>query len=479
MQFLHKEDKGKELTYEDVFILPQYSEIKSRMDVDITPPDGTGATIPITIANMTSAAGKRMAETVTRRGGIVVLTQDATLERIEQIVKYVKSRHPIFETPVMLKGTESIQTALNLINKRSHGAIVVVDKDNKPIGIFTEADAEGKDRFTQISDVMTTDIISAGESIKPREAFDKLHNSHVSVLPIIKSSGELLGIMTKKGAVRSELYKPALNKKGELITAVAVRTTGDVIGKVESLIKMGVDIIAIDTAHGHTKRMIDTVKAVRKSIGEEAIIHASQAVTAKAVEDLINAGADIINIGIGAGGSCTTRVMTGSGRPQFSAVLECAAQAKKMGKHIWADAGIREPRSLALAMAAGASNTMIGTIFAGTYEGPGDIRFDSKGKAYKVSIGMASTQAVKSKFQDIDPFDLAKKRYFREGTHEGRMYLKEGLSGAEDIIDYLISGLRSALSYTGAGNLEEFNEKALIGVQTAASLKEGRAVEKW
>ena len=479
MRFLHKEDENKELTYEDVFLIPQYSEIDSRMDVDITPPDGTGATIPITIANMTSAAGRRMAETVTRRGGLVILTQDTPLEKIKDTVKYLKTRHHAFETPVVLGEEESIQSALNLIHKRSHGAIIVVDKDNKPVGIFTDDDAKGRDRFSNIGGVMTTDIISADESVTPREAFEKLHKSRVNVLPIINKSGELLGVMTKKGAVRSELYKPALNKKGEFVTAVAMNISGDVIKRAESLVEIGVDIIAIDTAHGHSRRMIDAVKAVRESVGKEMIIHAAQVATGEATEDLLNAGANIVNIGIGSGGSCTTRVMTATGRPQLSAVIECAKAAKKKGGHIWADGGIREPRNLALAMAAGASSTMIGTIFAGTHESPGDIQFDETGREYKTSVGMASTLAVNEKFRHLDPFDLEKKRYFREGTNEGRIYLSENYSGAEDIIDYLISGLRSAMSYAGAKDLKEFQEKAVAGVQTTAAFEEGNAVKKW
>lgn len=479
MHFLHKEDEGKELTYEDVFLIPQYSEIDSRMEVDITPPDGTGATIPITVANMTSAAGKRMTETVTRRGGLVILTQDTPHKKIKDIVEYIKTRHPVFETPVVLHEDESIQTALNLIHKRSHGAIVVVDKDNKPVGVFTETDAQDRDRFSDLGSVMTTDIVSADESVTPREAFEKLHKSHISVLPIINKSGGLLGIMTKKGAIRSEIYKPALNKNGEFITAVAIGASGDAVGRAEDLVKMGVDIIAIDTAHGHSKRMINTVKAVRKTVGKDIIIHAAQAATGKGTEDLLNAGANIVNVGIGAGGSCTTRIMTATGRPQLSAVIECAKAAKRAGGHIWADSRIREPRSLALAMAAGASNTMIGTIFAGTHESPGDIHFDQGGKPYKVSIGMASTLAVNEKFKHLSPFDLEKKKYFKEGTSKGRIYLGETFSGAEDIIDYLISGLRSAMSYTGAKNLKEFEEKAVAGVQTAAAFDEGKALTSW
>jgi len=479
MRFLHKEDENKELTYEDVFLIPQYSEIDSRMDVDVTPPDGTGATIPITIANMTSAAGKRMAETVTRRGGLVILTQDTPLERIKEIVKYLKTRHPIFETPVVLREDESIQTALNLINKRAHGAIVVVDADKKPIGVFTETDAVGRDRFSNIGGVMTTDIISADESVTPRDAFNILHKGHVSVLPIINSSGELLGVITKKGAVRSEIYKPSLNKNGEFITAVAIGISNDFVKKAVDLVEIGVDIIAIDTAHGHSKRMIDAVRAVRGAVGENVIIHAAQVATGDATHDLLNAGANIVNVGIGSGGSCTTRIMTATGRPQLSTVIECAKAAKKAGGHIWADGGIRDPRSLVLAMAGGASSTMIGTVFAGTHESPGDVYFDEDGRPYKVSIGMASTLAVNEKFKHLDAFELEKKRYFREGTNEGRIYLSENYSGAEDIIDYLMSGLRSAMSYAGARNLEEFQEKAVAGVQTTAAFEEGNAVKDW
>jgi IMP dehydrogenase len=479
MRFLHKEDEEKELTYEDAFLLPQYSEIKSRLDVDIAPPDGTGATIPIVVANMTSAAGKRMAETVTRRGGLVVLTQDTPLDKIKEVVDYVKSRHPVFETPVTLEESESIQTGLNLIHKRSHGAVVIVDKNGGLVGLFTEADARNADRFSWIHNVMRTDIITADESITPRDAFNKLHQNHISVLPIIKKSGELLGIMTKKGAIRSEIYKPALNKKGEFVTAVAIRSSGSILERAKGLLEMGVDIIAIDTAHGHSKRMIEAVGAVRELVGKKAIIHASEVATAKGVEDLVRAGADIVNVGVGAGGSCTTRIMTASGRPQLSAVIECAKVAREMGAHIWADSRIREPRDLALALAAGASNTMFGTILAGTHESPGDIYFDEDGRPYKISVGMASTYAVANRYKDMEPFNLAKKQYFQEGTHGGKIYLREGMSGAEDIIDRLCSGLRSALSYTGAVNLKEFHERAIIGVQTEAGFAESKPLERY
>ena len=476
MRFLHAEDEGKELTYEDAFLVPQYSEVRSRMDVDVTPPDGTGATIPIVVSNMTSAAGKRMAETVTRRGGLVVLTQDTPLEKIKEIVAYLKTRHPIFETPVVLEESESVQTALNLIHKRSHGGIVIVDSSNKPVGIFTEADAKGKDRFTPLRNVMATDIISSGENTTPEEAFGKLHQSHVSILPIIKDSGELLGVMTKKGAIRSKIYKPAINAKGEFITAAAMGVSNGTEERTKALMDMGVDIFMVDTAHGHSQRLMDAIKTVRQTIGPDKILYAGTVVTAKGVEDLLNAGANIIKVGIGSGGSCTTRVMTGNGRPQLSATIECAREARKMGAHIWADGGIRKPRDLALAIAAGAASTMFATIFVGTHESPGDIQRDEDGNLYKVNFGMASNRAVRERFKHKNPFDLAMRQYFEEGISEGKIYLKEGSTGVEDIIDRLMAGLRSAMSYAGATNLNEFHEKAIVGIQTNAAFREGEAL---
>lgn len=478
MRFLHEEDEKRELTYEDAFLLPQYSDIASRMDVDITPPDKTGATIPIAVANMTSAAGKRMAETVTRRGGLVFLTQDMPLGKVREIVEYVKSRHSVFETPVILNESETIQTGLNLIHKRAHGAVVVVNKDNRPIGIFEESDAEGHDKFSPVREAMSEDIISADESISPEEAFNKMHRDHVSILPILSGSGEMLGILTKNGAVRSTIYKPALNAKGQLLTAVAMGTSKDTADRAKALLEMGVDIFMIDTAHGHSKKMLEAIRVVREIIGKDKIIYAGTVVTAKATADLIEAGANIVKVGIGAGGSCTTRVMTANGRPQFSAVIECAKQAKEMGAYIWADSRIREPRDLALAIAGGASSTMFGTIMAGTYESPGDIHTDETGRMYKVSIGMASSHAVKNRFGHLEPFDLARRQYFKEGTHDGRIYIKEELSGAEDIIDRLTAGLRSAMSYAGAKSIEEFQEKAVIGVQTPAGYAESNPLQE-
>ena len=194
----------------------------------------------------------------------------------------------------------------------------------------------------------------------------------------------------------------------------------------------------------------------------------------KALKELIEAGADIIKVGVGPGAMCTTRMQTGVGRPQFSAVLECAQEAKKHGKTIWADGGVRHPRDVALALAAGAAQVMIGSWFAGTYESPSDLRKDHDGRLYKESFGMASARAVAARTATEDAFDRARKSLFEEGISTSRMYINQSRPGVEDLIDEIIAGVRSSCTYAGASNLAEFNEKAVIGIQSAAGYAEGR-----
>jgi IMP dehydrogenase len=194
------------------------------------------------------------------------------------------------------------------------------------------------------------------------------------------------------------------------------------------------------------------------------------------VRDLVEAGADIVKVGVGPGAMCTTRMMTGVGRPQFSAVVECAAAARELGKWVWADGGIRHPRDVALALAAGASNVMIGSWFAGTYESPGDVLRDSEGRLYKESFGMASARAVRLRTADDSPFERARKALFEEGISSGRMYLDPERPSVEDLIDMIVAGVRSAMTYAGAANLAEFHERAVIGVQSVAGYNEGKPV---
>jgi IMP dehydrogenase len=461
-----------DLTYDDVFMAPSNSDISSRMEVDLADKSGTGTTIPLVVANMTAIAGRRMAETVARRGGLVVIPQDIPLPVIADVIKWVKSRHPLFDTPITLQGTNTVADAASLITKRAHEAIVIVESD-KPVGIVTQEDLEGVDRFTQLSNVMSRDLITMADSLDPRAAFDFLTEKNRKLAPVVAKNGSLVGIMTKTGALRATLYSPALDSQGRLRIAAAIGINGDVAAKAKALIEAGADVLVVDTAHGHQKKMIDALKII-KALSPKVPIVAGNVVTAEGVRDLVAAGADIIKVGVGPGAMCTTRMQTGVGRPQFSAVLECAAEAKKLGKGVWADGGVRHPRDVALALAAGASHVMIGSWFAGTYESPGDLQRDSNGRLFKESFGMASARAVAARTSQEDTFDRARKSLFEEGISTSRMYLDPTRPGVEDLIDQIISGLRSSCTYAGARDLAEFADKAVVGLQSPSGYAEGR-----
>jgi len=222
--------------------------------------------------------------------------------------------------------------------------------------------------------------------------------------------------------------------------------------------------------------MIEAIKAVKAKLGKHVTIVAGNVATKEATRDLIKAGADIVKVGIGPGAMCTTRMMTGVGRPQFSAVHECAAEAKKHGAHVWADGGVRHPRDVALALAAGASSVMFGSWFAGTYESAADILQDADGRLYKENYGMASRRAVRGRNEQQNSYERAKKELFEEGISASRLYLNPQMSGVEDIIDHIVAGVRSSMTYAGARTIPEFQDKAVVGIQTASGYSEGLPV---
>ncbi len=470
MRFLNT--PSHDLTYDDVFMVPNSSDIASRMDVDLSSQDGTGTTIPLVVANMTAISGRRMAETIARRGGLAVIPQDIPLEIVKNVIAWVKDRHTFFDTPVTLAPTQTVADAIDLINKRAHGALIVVE-NKKPIGIVTEADCERVDRFTQLQAIMSKELVTLPETIEPREAFDFLNSHRHKLAPVVNAAGELVGILTKIGALRATLYSPAIDANKKLRIACAVGINGDVAGKAKALIEAGADVLVVDTAHGHQIKMIEALKAIR-AINPSVPIVAGNVVTAEGTRDLIAAGADIIKVGVGPGAMCTTRMQTGVGRPQFSAVLECAAEAAKYGKHVWADGGVRHPRDVALALAAGASQVMIGSWFAGTLESPSDLNRDSNGRLYKESFGMASARAVAARTANDGAFDRARKALFEEGISSSRMYINPTRPGVEDLLDEIISGVRSSCTYAGAHSLTEFHERAVVGIQSASGYAEGR-----
>lgn len=481
MKFLNGLEPSFDLTYDDVFMVPSRSGVGSRNAVDLSTDDASGTTIPLVVANMTAIAGKRMAETVARRGGLVIIPQDIPEDVVLATVAEVKSRHLVYDTPVTVKPHHTCGYALGLLPKRSHGAAVVVDPEtNVPVGLVDESDVTDVDRFTQVREVMSTKLLTIAEGADPREAFDTLKAEHRELAPVVDAEGRLVGLLTRKSAVRSTIYRPAVDASGSLRIGAAIGMNGDPAGRAARLVAAGVDVIVVDTAHGHQDRMLDAVRAVRAALPEGFPIVAGNVVAAPGVADLVEAGASIVKVGVGPGAMCTTRMQTGVGRPQFSAVLECSAEAAKLGAHVWADGGVRHPRDVALALAAGASNVMIGSWFAGTYESPGDLHYDAHGRAYKESFGMASKRAVRRRTEGESDFDRARKALFEEGISVARMFIDPERPGVEDLIDQIVSGVRSSFTYAGARTIAEFRERAIVGLQSASGYREGAPVpQSW
>ena len=469
MRFLN--EPSHDLTYSDVFLVPSRSAVTSRNDVDLGTADGSGTTIPIVVANMTAVAGRRMAETVARRGAMAVLPQDIPTGVVADVIAWVKRRDLVYDTPLTLEPEATTGHALSLLPKRAHGGIVVV-RDGKPVGIVTEADCTGVDRFTQLSQVMSTEVLTLPAGVDPERAFSLLQAGRHKLAPVVDAGGRCVGILTRTGALRAALYTPATDTSGRLAVGAALGINGDVAVRTRQLLDAGADLLVIDTAHGHQEKMIWALHAVR-SVSPTVPVVAGNVVTAAGTADLIEAGADIVKVGVGPGAMCTTRMRTGVGRPQFSAVLECAAEARRLGRHVWADGGVRYPRDVALALAAGASSVMIGSWFAGTCESPGDVFRDPEGRLYKESFGMASARAVRLRTAADSPFERARKELFEEGISSSRMYLDPQRPGVEDLIDAIISGLRSACTYAGASSLAQLHDKAVVGTQSAAGYTEG------
>jgi IMP dehydrogenase len=471
VRFLDGHTSGYDLTYNDVFLVPGRSDVTSRFDVDLSTTDGTGTTIPVVVANMTAVAGRRMAETIARRGGIVVLPQDLPIDAVRSTVDFVKSRDLVADTPVTLAPDDAVSDAVALIHKRAHGAAVVVD-GGRPIGLVTESATIGVDRFARVRDIAVSDFVTAPLGSDPRRVFELLEQAPIPVAVLTTADGCLGGVLTRTGAVRAGIYSPAVDAAGRLRIAAALGINGDVAAKARSLAQTGIDVLVIDTAHGHQHKMLDAIKAV-SALDLGIPLAAGNVVSAAGTRDLIAAGASIVKVGVGPGAMCTTRIMTGVGRPQFSAVLDCAAAAKELGAHVWADGGVRHPRDVALALAAGASSVMIGSWFAGTYESPGDLMHDREGRPYKESYGMASKRAVAARTAADSPFDRARKALFEEGISTSRMALDPDRGGVEDLLDHITSGVRSTCTYVGAATLVELHERAIVGVQSAAGYAEG------
>jgi IMP dehydrogenase len=473
LRFLHPEhDETLELANDDVFLTPSYFDGSSRLDTDLTPPDFVGGSHPIVSANMNAVTGKRMAETMARFGGLGVLPQDMALETAERIIAHIKAADPRYDTPLSVSPRAPLRDVQGIIRKRSHDLVVVVDEERRPMGIVTQENLDS-DQYTPVSALMARKLVTLPVGVSNREAFLLMAEAHVKAAPVLDSQGRLVGVLTRDDAVRLELLRPALDAKGELMVAAAVGISEKAPQVAGSLYEMGVSAIVLDTAHGHQRRMVETIRAVRATLGGKVPIIAGNVCTAEGTQALVDAGADVVKVNVGPGAMCTTRMQTGVGRPTFTSVLQCARAAHAKGKQVWADGGVKHPRDVALYLAAGASRVMVGTALAGTYESPGDVKEDKDGLLYKENYGMASGRAVSDRTADLDSFERAKKGFFREGISTSRIYMREGQESVGAILIEMITGVQSALTYAGAKTLAEFGERAVVGVQTPAGYGEG------
>ena len=441
-----------DLTYSDVFLVPSRSAVTSRLDVDLAPGDGSGATIPIVSANMNSVTGPLLAATLARRGGLGVLPQDLPLQELAAAIRWVKEQPVAWDTPVVLAPEQTVAEALKLMPPAEGHGVVLRTASGEDLGAIPAARLGTALPDAQLGDLLHGAItaLDADDLDGPRAAFDLMVAAGLE-FALVQHHGHVVGTVSRRSALRGTLYQPALDAGGRLRVAAAVGINGDVAAKARAL-------------------------AAVKELGLGIPIAAGNIVTAEGVRDLVDAGADILKVGVGPGAMCTTRMMTAVGRPQFGAVLETAEAARALGAHVWADGGVRYPRDVALALAAGAASVMIGSWFAGTIEAPGLLETDDAGRLYKQSWGMASTKAVHERFGRLDPYELARKELFAEGISSSKIYLDPLRPSVEDLLDMITSGVRSSFTYAGAGSLAAFQERAVVGFQSAAGYEEGKAL---
>jgi len=465
-----------DLTYSDVFLVPSRSDVTSRLDVDLAPDDGTGARIPIVSANMNSVTGPTLAAALARRGGLGVLPQDMPLQQLDEAIRWVKRQPTWFDTPLTLAADDTVSHARTLIPALEGHGVVLIGADGEYLGCIAATRLGTALPDARLGDLLHGPLtsIDIDDIETPRAAFDLLVAADLQFAPVLHH-GQVVGTLSRRSALRSTIYQPALDASGRLRVAAALGINGDVERKARALVDAGVDTLVIDTAHGHQESMLRAIRVVA-DLGLGVPIVAGNIVTAEGARDLVEAGANILKVGVGPGAMCTTRMMTAVGRPQFSAVLETAQAAHELGAHVWADGGVRYPRDVALALAAGAASVMIGSWFAGTIEAPGTLETDDDGRVYKQSWGMASTKAVQARFGRLSPYELARKELFAEGISSSKIYLDPLRPSIEDLLDMITSGLRSSFTYAGARTVPEFRERAVVGLQSAAGYEEGKAL---
>ena len=459
------------LTFDDVLLIPQKSEIiPSQIDIKTKLTKDIELNIPLMSASMDTVTESKMAISMARQGGIGIIHKNMSIEEQASEVDRVKrSESGVIVDPFSLSKGHTIQDADNIMARYKISGVPIVDENNILIGIITNRDIKFETDVTRrIEEAMTTKehLVTAREGITLEEAKDILGKHRIEKLPIVDEEGHLKGLITIKDIEKKIQYpNSAKDKKGRLLCGAGVGITNDLLERVDALYKAKVDIIVLDSAHGHSQNVINALKKVKAAYPDLPVI-AGNVATAAGCEDLIKAGADCVKIGMGPGSICTTRVVAGIGVPQITAIMDCYEVAKKYDIPIIADGGIQYSGDIVKALAAGANVCMMGSMFAGTEESPGEIVLYA-GRSYKTYRGMGSIAAME---------DGSKDRYFQSGQ---KKLVPEGVEGmvaykgkAEDIVFQMIGGIKSGMGYCGAPTIEQLQANAEFVKITAASLKE-------
>jgi IMP dehydrogenase len=464
--------KETAITFDDVLLVPDRSKVlprevnlKTRLTANID------LNIPILSAAMDTVTESDMAIAMAREGGIGIIHKNMTIEmQANEVDRVKRSESGMIIDPVTLKEGKTIGDALRLMQQYKISGIPIVSSDNKLIGIITNRDLRfDPEESRPVSDLMTKDgLITAPVGTDLGQAEVILQKFRIEKLPVVDKQGRIKGLITFKDIQKRKKFPNACKDKfGRLRAGAAVGIASDTLERVAALVKAGADIVVIDTAHGHSEGVINMVKSIRKKFDVDLI--AGNVATAEATVDLIKAGADCVKVGIGAGSICTTRVIAGVGVPQVSAVMECAKAAAKFNVPVISDGGIKQTGDVPKAIAGGADSVMLGGMFAGTEEAPGE-KVLYEGRSFKIYRGMGSIEAMKQGSKD---------RYFQDVEDDINKLVPEGIEGivpykgnVGETIYQLIGGLRSAMGYCGAKNIKEMKTKTKFVMITNAGLRE-------
>ncbi len=462
------------LTYDDVLLMPQHSDVVSRrkLSTQTKLTRKLSLQIPIVSANMDTVTEAEMAIAMAREGGIGIIHRFMAIDdQVKQIERVKRAESYVVDHPITLRTDRTVGDAKKIVQETGTGGILIVDGGNKLAGIVTTRDLLfEKDERKPITEVMQSTVITAPAQTKFEEAAEILHEHRIEKLPLVDDDGHVTGLITMKDIMKlAQFPRATKDPRGRLAVGAAVGVKKDEMKRVECVLQAGADCIVVDIAHGDSDLELEMIRNIRRQFPQAQIIGGNVA-TAEGTRRLIDAGVDAVKVGVGPGSICITRVVAGSGVPQLSAVIDCVAVAQPAGIPVIADGGIRQPGDVAKALAAGASTVMIGSLLAGTDESPG-LMMTRKGHRYKVSRGMASLAATVGRKQ-------------REGEgwitqEEIDDYVSEGVEAAvpyrgrtKEVLTQLVGGLQSGMSYSGAHSIQELHEKAIFVRMTPAGFKE-------